>query len=232
MLQSFSSRQRSFRCLWPAAQSPQQRTAKLATRSTPFHNPNFWKPANPKTWEKIHQRQTDDVDVDLETRSTPFHNPKFWRPNNPKDFQKIHQRAAPISTSVSVSTTATATPVYPFTNSTATATASATPTPADDVSSADTIDPSNDPFAADEDLVWVDDEDEDSYYDKREDKSSNPATDDDSEDDVVFHYLYDEPEAPTPAPEADKKDVVSKREVDYDEDLDYLFDAGTTAEDI
>ena len=190
-----------FSLLVSSSPVPHQKTAKLATRSTPFHNPNLSKPANPKTWEKI------------------------------------YQRAAPTSTSVSAST-ATPTPFYPLTNSSATATASATVPPADDVSSADTKGPYSDPSAADDDLVWVDDEDEDSYSDKREDKPSKSATDDDSEDDVVFHYLYDEPEAavdapaPAPAPKADKKEAVSKREVDYDEDLDHLFDAGTAAEDI
>lgn len=227
-----------FSLLVASSPVPQQKTAKLATRSAPFHNPTFWKPANPKTWEKIHQRQTDDVDIDVEaldlkTRSTPFHNPKFWRPKNPKDFQKIHQRAAPTSTSVTPST-ANATSVSSSTTN-STAAASATPIPANDVSSADTTDPSNDPSAADEDLVWVDDDDEDSYLDKREDTASKSATDEDSEDDVVYHYLYDEREAAlgdsAPVPEADETEVVSKREVDYDEDLDHLFDAGTAADD-
>ncbi|KAG7002270.1 hypothetical protein G7Y79_00028g062910 [Physcia stellaris] len=214
---------------------PQQKTAKLATRSTPYRNPNFWRPLNPKTWEKIHQRQTDDVDIDVEeldlkTRSTPFHNPKFWRPKNPKAFQNIHQRDEPTSTTVTPSAANATTVPSPTTNSTAAA--SATPVPTDDESSTDPTDPSNDPSAADEDLVWVDDDDEDSYLDKRHDTS---ATDEDSDDDVVYHYLYDEREAAgsdsAPVPEADKREVVSKREVDYDEDLDYLFDDGTAAED-
>lgn len=256
-----------FSLLVASSPVPQQWTAKPATRSTPFHDLNSIKAANPKTYEKIHHRQTDDVNVDVEafnlkTRSTPFHNPNFGKPTNPKLFEKVLQRAQALdldletrstpfrnpnfwkpklpqiyqraaSTSASVPAP-TATAVSSSTTSSASATVSAIATPTnstDDVPSAESKDPYDGPNAVDDDdVVWIPDDEAASYADKREDK---PASEDGFEDDVEYEYLYDEPETaadgPEAAPEANKTEVVSKREVDDGEEIEYLFrDAADT----